>query len=244
MRDAEINNSGRQKELLTRVSLFSDLKIISCGLAFEEQALAEGFRFIAGVDEVGRGCLAGPVVAAACILDPSKPLPVGLDDSKKVSPEKRREIAEELKQNVLAYSIGRVEADEIDQINILEATKKAMLMAIAALEPAADYLLIDALQLKQIRLPQKAIIKGDAISASIAAASILAKTFRDGLMSEYGQTYPEYGFESHVGYGTKFHYDAIRAHGTCPLHRKTFRGVLPDVQAASLLVTISNDQPS
>lgn len=225
MRDAEINNSVRKKELLTRVSLFSDLEIKSCGLVFEEQVWSEGYRCIAGVDEVGRGCLAGPVVAAACILDPSKSLPQGLNDSKKVSPEKRREIAEELKLNALAYSIGRVEAEEIDEINILEATKKAMLIAINALQPAADYLLIDALQLKQIRLPQKAIIKGDSISASIAAASILAKTYRDDLLREYGGTYPHYGFESHVGYGTKAHLDAIRTHGICPLHRKTFRGV-------------------
>lgn len=225
MRDAEINNSIRKKELPTRVSLFSDLKVTSCGLAFEEQAHLEGFRFIAGVDEVGRGCLAGPVVAAACILDPTKALPKGLNDSKKVAAEKRRDIAEELKETVIAYSIGQIEAEEIDRINILEATKKAMLTAILALTPAADFLLIDALQLKQINLSQKAIIKGDSISASIAAASILAKTFRDELMSNYGQKYPQYGFERHVGYGTKAHFEAIRAHGVCTLHRKTFRGV-------------------
>ncbi len=225
MRNAEINNSVRKNELLTRVSLFPNMLILKCGLDFEEQARREGYLFIAGVDEVGRGCLAGPVVAAACILNPSKTLPKGLNDSKKVSPEKRREIAEELKQNALAYSVGQIEAEEIDEINILEATKKAMLVAITSLVPAADYLLIDALQLKQIPLPQKAIIKGDAISASIAAASILAKTFRDNLMCEYGGTYPHYGFESHVGYGTKAHFDAIRTHGICPLHRKTFRGV-------------------
>lgn len=226
-----------------RVSLFPDMLILKCGLDFEEQARRTGYTFIAGVDEVGRGCIAGPVVAAACILDPSKPLPAGLNDSKKVSPEKRREIAVQLKQNALAYSIGQVEADEIDRINILEATKKAMLLAIRALEPAADYLLIDALHLKQSSLPQKAIIKGDAISASIAAASILAKTFRDGLMAGYGQTYPGYGFERHVGYGTKLHYDAIRASGTCPLHRKTFRGVLSNAQpSAQTTFPISSDQ--
>lgn len=232
MRDAEINNSVRKNELLTRVSLFPDMQILSCGLVFEDQARSEGFRFIAGVDEVGRGCLAGPVVAAACILDPSKNLPKGLNDSKKVSPENRREIAEELKQNALAYSVGQIEAEEIDAINILEATKKAMLLAIAGLVPAADYLLIDALRLKQILLPQKAIIKGDAISGSIAAASILAKTFRDGLMSAYDNEHPEYGFAEHVGYGTAVHFEALRKHGPCVLHRKSFRGVLQPVLPA------------
>ena len=226
MRDAEINNSVRKNALLTRVSLFSDLKITSCGLVFEEQARSEGFHFIAGVDEVGRGCLAGPVIAAACILDPSKKLPEGLNDSKKVVPEKRREIAEELKENALAYAIGQIEAEEIDEINILEATKKAMVIAIKDLEPSADYLLIDALQLKQISLPQKAIIKGDSISASIAAASILAKTFRDDLMHEYDNEHPNYGFAEHVGYGTAAHLDALRQFGPCLLHRRSFRGVL------------------
>jgi ribonuclease HII len=221
-------DSNEQNGSAARVSLFPGMLILKCGLDFEEQARSEGFQYIAGVDEVGRGCLAGPVVAAACILDRTKPLPHGLNDSKKVLPEKRREIAEELKQCAVAYSIGLVEADEIDRINILEATKNAMLIAIAGLEPAAEYLLIDALQLKQSRLPQKAIIKGDAISASIAAASIIAKTFRDELMTKYGLEYPQYGFDHNAGYGTKAHYDAIRMHGICSLHRKTFRGVAPE----------------
>ena len=229
MRNAEISNSVRKNELLTRVSLFPDFEITSCGLVFEEQARSEGYRFIAGVDEVGRGCLAGPVVAAACILDPSKCLPDGLNDSKKVTPEKRREIAEDLKQNALAFAVGRIEAEEIDEINILEATKKAMAMAIGSLLPAADFLLIDALQLKQIRLPQKGIIRGDSISASIAAASILAKTFRDNLMSEFDMDHPQYGFAEHVGYGTAAHFEALRKHGPCRLHRKSFRGVLQPV---------------
>ena len=148
-------------------------KEITIGLDFEKRAVAEGFSFIAGVDEVGRGCLAGAVVAAACILDLSKPLPAGLNDSKKLSAKKREQIAEELRSNALAYSIGQIEAEEIDRINILEATKKAMRLAIENLEPQADFLLIDALQLKDVSLPQKAIIKGDTISASIAAASII-----------------------------------------------------------------------
>ncbi len=196
------------------------------GTEFEQQAHTEGFHFIAGVDEVGRGCLAGAVVAAACILDLSKPLPEGLNDSKKISKKKRETIAEELKENVLAYSIAQVEADEIDRINILQATKKAMRLAIENLRPQADFLLIDALELKDVNLPQKGIIKGDATSASIAAASILAKTYRDNLMCQLDAKYPEYGFAKHVGYGTKAHFEAIKIYGACEIHRKSFRGVL------------------
>lgn len=196
------------------------------GLDFENQAVADGYGFIAGVDEVGRGCLAGTVVAAACILDLSKPLPEFLNDSKKITAKKRDKIAEELKENVVAYSIAEVFAAEIDRINILEATKKAMRAAIENLNPKADFLLIDALQLKDVSTPQKAIIKGDAISASIAAASILAKTYRDAQMLALDKKYPEYGFAKHVGYGTKAHFEALKKHGACEIHRKSFRGVL------------------
>ena len=199
---------------------------MAVGLNFEDQALAEGFRFIAGVDEVGRGCLAGAVVAAAVILDLSKPLPAGLNDSKKLSEKKRCQIEAEIRENALAFAVAQVEAEEIDRINILQATKKAMRAAIENLQPKADFLLVDALQLKEIALPQKAIIKGDAISASIAAASVVAKTYRDRLMREFDVIYPQYGFAKHVGYGTKAHFEAIRAHGACPLHRKSFRGVI------------------
>lgn len=196
------------------------------GIEFENQAIADGYKNIAGVDEVGRGCLAGAVVAAACILDLSKPLPAGLNDSKKLSAKKREAINEELMANVIAYAVAQVEAEEIDEINILQATKKAMRLAVGKLTPNADFLLVDALQLKEISLPQKAIIKGDAISASIAAASIIAKTYRDNLMRELCKIYPQYGFSKHAGYGTKGHFEAIREHGACPLHRKSFRGVL------------------
>ena len=209
-----------------RVSLFDDLKVTSIGVVFEEQAQVSGYAFIAGVDEVGRGCLAGPVVAGACILDISRPLPKGLNDSKKLTAKMREEIAEELKEFAVAYHIGQVEADEIDRINILEATKKAMLLAIAGLKPAADFLLIDALQLKQSPLPQKAIIKGDSISASIAAASIIAKTYRDNLMVEYDREFPEYGFAGHKGYGAATHFEALRTYGHCAIHRTSFRGVV------------------
>jgi len=196
------------------------------GLDFERQAIAEGYKFIAGVDEVGRGCLAGAVVAAAVILDLSKPLPAGLNDSKKISAKNRERIAEEIKADAVCYSIAQTEADEIDRINILQATKKAMRLAIENLNPKADFLLIDAVQLKEINLPQKAIIHGDAISASIAAASVVAKTYRDNLMREFDKIYPEYSFARHVGYGTKAHFEAIKKYGACPLHRKSFRGVL------------------
>ena len=209
----------------SRVLLFEDIEITGCGLVFEELAWNDGFKFVAGIDEVGRGCIAGPVIAAACILDPAKPLPDGLNDSKQVAQERREEIAAELKEACLAFAIGTVEAPEIDRINILEATKVAMRSAVADLSPSADYLLVDALQLKGVLTPQRSIIKGDSVSASIAAASILAKTYRDELMRSYDATYPQYGFSGHVGYGTKAHLAAIQTHGPCPLHRMTFRGV-------------------
>lgn len=215
--------------------LTADRTVWSIGCDFEEQARSEGYHLIAGVDEVGRGCIAGPVVAAACILDLTKPLPHGLDDSKKLTPEKRDEIASELREHSVAFAIGQIEADEIDRINILEATKKAMFAAIDSLTPQADYLLIDALRLKLTPLPQKAIIKGDAISVSIAAASILAKTYRDDLMTSYAAEFPQYGFAEHKGYGCRSHYDAIREFGPCYIHRMSFKGVCGEKAATAAL---------
>ncbi len=197
------------------------------GTMFEDEARAGGFGFVAGLDEVGRGALAGPVVAAAVILDPQAALPAGLNDSKKLTATRRERIAEELRATAIAYSVGRIEPDEIDRINILQATRRAMLVALDQLSTPADYLLIDALELKDAKLPQRAIIRGDSISASIAAASIIAKTFRDQLMREYHDVYPQYNFAAHVGYGTRVHMEALRTHGACPIHRKSFRGVLP-----------------
>jgi len=196
------------------------------GLEFESQAFGEGYKFVAGVDEVGRGCLAGPVVAGAVILNRTKVLPEGLNDSKKISKKNRELIAIEIKENALAYAFGQIEAEEIDEINILEATKKAMKLAVRNLSVKADFLLVDALELKDVDLPQQGIIRGDSISASIAAASIIAKVYRDNLMKDYAETYPEYGFERHAGYGTKFHFEALRNHGATPIHRKSFKGVL------------------
>jgi ribonuclease HII len=199
---------------------------LTISLDFEQQAIAEGYRYIAGVDEVGRGCLAGCVVAAAVILDLSKPIPVGLNDSKKLSAKRREVLDIQVKENAVSYAIAQVEADEIDRINILESTKKAMRSAIEKLLPNADFLLIDAVKLKDVDLPQKSIIHGDALSASIAAASIIAKTYRDNLMQEMDKIYPEYGFARHVGYGTKAHFEALRKFGHCEIHRKSFRGVV------------------
>lgn len=226
MKNAGLSDSFGTDGSDSGVFLFPDMRITAIGLDFEDQARADGFLFIAGVDEVGRGCLAGPVVAAACILHPEKSLPIGINDSKKLTAKKREEIASQLKVDCIAYAVGQIEADEIDRINILEATKRAMLIAIASLTPPADFLLIDALQLKQSPLPQKAIIKGDSISASIAAASILAKTYRDDLMKAYDLEYPQYGFAGHKGYGAASHFAAIREYGPCPLHRRSFRGVI------------------
>ena len=211
----------------SRVALFSDLKITGICLDLEHQARDGGYHFIAGLDEVGRGCLAGPVVAAACILDINRPLIKGLNDSKKLTPAVRESIEEQLKEQCVAFAIGEVEAEEIDEINILEATKKAMRIALSKLEPQADFLLIDALTLKDVLLPQRPVIKGDSICGSIAAASILAKTYRDKLMHDYHSEFPNYGFDKHVGYGTAEHLNALRKHGACPLHRRSFQGVLP-----------------
>jgi ribonuclease HII len=215
-----LNFGGTQSQIANRKS--------QIGLDFENQALSEGYKFIAGVDEVGRGCLAGCVVAAAVILDLAKPIPEFLDDSKKLSAKRRESLDSQIKENALSYAIGQIEADEIDRINILEATKKAMRLAIERLDPSADFLLIDAVYLKGHLTPQKSIIKGDAISASIAAASIIAKNYRDNLMREMHEIYPEYGFAKHVGYGTKAHFEALREHGACEIHRKSFRGVIID----------------
>ena len=195
---------------------------------FEEEARTSGHSMIAGVDEVGRGALAGPVVAAAIILNPSVPLPEGLDDSKRLTELRRERIAEELRSRAVCYAVGVVGPEEIDRTNILIATRRAMVEAVRGLDPCADFVLVDALHLRECPLPQRAVIGGDAIVASIAAASVIAKTFRDNLMKEYEAVYPTYGFARHVGYGTREHLAAIRVHGACPIHRRSFRGVLPD----------------
>lgn len=203
------------------------------GFSFEKEAIAEGFSVIAGVDEVGRGCLAGAVVAAAVVFGSESSLPEGLNDSKKLSRKRREELNSEIIESALTYGVAQVEAEEIDRINILEATRLAMISAVGQLDPAADFLLIDAVRLTGLRLPQRSIIKGDTLSASIAASSIVAKVYRDRLMRQFDEVYPEYGFASHVGYGTKAHFDALGKHGPCPLHRRSFHGVIPGGEAAA-----------
>jgi ribonuclease HII len=206
----------------------SDRSFPLIGRHLEDEALALGFTLIAGVDEVGRGCLAGPVVAAACILNLSGEVPKGLNDSKKLSEKRRVALDEIIREKAVAFAIAEVSAEVIDQINILEATKRAMSIAIDSLKPQSDFLLLDAVTLKNVPTPQKSIIKGDATSISIAAASILAKNHRDRLMREMDSIYPGYGFAEHVGYGTKTHYEALRILGPTPIHRLTFKGVVPE----------------
>jgi ribonuclease HII len=212
---------------------FLFLPMILCDATFETEAQGCGAKFIAGIDEVGRGALAGPVVAAAVILDLNR-IPMGLNDSKKLNAATREKLNVEIRETAVAYAIARIEADEIDRINILRATRQAMCNAIGALNPAPDYLLIDALQLKEIAIAQKAIIKGDAKSVSIAAASIIAKVARDRWMMDYHQEFPIYGFASNVGYGTATHLQALRNFGATKIHRLTFRKVLPEAEQIDL----------
>ena len=188
---------------------------------YENQAREQGIVLVAGMDEAGRGPLAGPVVAAAVILDPENPV-YGVDDSKKLSPKKRAALKAEIEEKAISVGVGIVDVETIDSINILEATKLAMKKAVAALDPQPQQLLIDAVQLKDLPIPQQPISKGDALSVSIAAASIIAKETRDEMLKAYDELYPEYGFASHKGYGTKQHMDAIRTYGPLPIHRKTF----------------------
>lgn len=191
-------------------------------LTYEYQLLAEGKRYIAGVDEVGRGPLAGPVVCAAVIMPlDDNDLILGVDDSKKVTEKNRKILSEAIKNKAIAYSICAVNEKVIDEINILNATKRCMKNAIEGLSLKPDCVLIDAVDL-DIDVETRPIIKGDAKSYVIGAASIIAKVYRDALMDEYDERYPEYGFKKNKGYGTKEHINAIRTVGPCPIHRKTF----------------------
>ncbi|MBS4193966.1 ribonuclease HII [Lederbergia citri] len=187
---------------------------------YEIKARTEGFHLIAGIDEVGRGPLAGPVVSAAVILQENAYIP-GLNDSKKLSEKKRNELYKHIMDEAIAVGIGIISAEEIDRVNIYEATKKSMLAAVQNLKVQPDYLLLDAMKLNSI-YPETSIIKGDAKSVSIAAASIVAKVTRDRMMEEYHIQYPQYGFHLHMGYGTKLHLDTLDTHGPCTIHRKSF----------------------
>ena len=199
---------------------------MACNARFERRLLREGHSVIAGTDEVGLGALAGPVVAAAVILNLKK-VPPGINDSKQLTRLQREELAEQIHRRALAVSIARVEHQEIDQINILKASLRAMELAIKALRPYPDYVLIDGRnKVPNLDCSQSAIIKGDCLSVSIAAASIVAKVARDAWMREYDAQYPGYGFASHAGYNTRMHQEAIVRLGPSAIHRLTFRGVL------------------
>lgn len=196
---------------------------------YEEELYESGVNYIAGVDEVGRGPLAGPVVAAAVVLPVGFDV-LGVDDSKKLTPKKRDELFDKIKEQAIAIGIGQIEHDVIDQINILQATKQAMIRAIIRANeelenkglPHIQHILFDAVKIEGAKTPQTSIVKGDSKSVSIAAASIIAKVTRDRQMIEYHEKYPWYSFDSNKGYGTKAHYEGISEHGICPIHRKSF----------------------
>lgn len=187
----------------------------------EEDLFSRGIQNICGVDEAGRGPLAGPVCAAAVILPPYIEIP-GLNDSKKLTDKRRRELMPIIQEQAIAFGIGFASHEEIDGVNILQATFLAMERAISQLEGKAEFALIDGNRQKNFGLPVQTVVKGDSLSASIAAASILAKVTRDDLMESLAQEYPGYGFEIHKGYGTKAHYAALMELGPCPIHRRTF----------------------
>ncbi|MBW4054733.1 MAG: ribonuclease HII [Proteobacteria bacterium] len=193
-------------------------------LMFEDAAYCSGFTCVAGIDEAGRGPLAGPVMAAAVVL-PAGLLITGVDDSKKLTPGKREKLFEIIMAHALTVGVGIIGPAEIDRINILQATRRAMLAAVQQLSPQPDYLLIDGISTIDSVIPQKTIKKGDSLSISIAAASIIAKVTRDRFMAKMDVKYPGYGFSGHKGYGSAAHLDAIRILGPSPIHRLTFGGV-------------------
>jgi ribonuclease HII len=194
-----------------------------CSSRYEREARKLGWMRIAGLDEVGRGSLFGPVVAAAVILNPKRRI-VGLDDSKQIAAERREVLAERIREHAVAWAVAEVDAQRIDAWNIYQASRQAMTAALEQLTLQPDYLLIDAMKL-DVLIEQKSLIKGDARCVSIAAASILAKTYRDARMQELDTVYPQYGLAQHKGYATPEHLEALRKHGASPLHRYSFAPV-------------------
>src|SRR5687767_8021609 len=194
------------------------------GWRYEREAREAGCALVAGMDEVGRGCLAGPVVAAAVILEPGRRFE-GLHDSKLMTPLQRETLFRVILRKAEAWGIGAVDAEEIDHINILNATREAMQRAVAELPVRPDHLLIDALTLPAIPIPQTSVIHGDRLCVSIAAASVIAKVVRDRVMEHYDRMYPGFGFAAHKGYATAEHVAAVERQGPSPLHRCSFRGV-------------------
>ena len=191
-------------------------------LAFEQIKWREGFSFVAGIDEAGRGCMAGPVVAAAVVFTDRDRIPDGIHDSKQMTAAARMELREKLlAEPSVLWAVAEVQADEIDRINILQATWKAMRLAAEQLKQI-QFILVDGNSVKGLPAPSQSVVKGDARSLSIGAASILAKTHRDLLMDRYAEQYPQYGFELHKGYCTAAHIEAVKQHGPCPIHRLTY----------------------
>jgi len=211
------------KEISASAAKLRLLKRLRCTLKYEKLAWSSGATLVAGVDEVGRGSLFGPVVAAAVILDSTYRIR-GLRDSKLLLAERREVLAERIREHSIAWSVAAVDAARIDQINIYHASRVAMQEAVAQLNPTADHLLVDAMKL-DCPLPQRAIIHGDALSASIAAASIIAKVYRDRMIAEWDPVFPVYGLSSNKGYSTPKHLSALREHGPSPLHRQSFAPV-------------------
>ncbi len=226
------SRSGVQKVILQRKKAIqaeeAEDKRLESMLRYEKKIYAQGFQLIAGIDEVGRGPLAGPVVAAAVILPKGCKIK-HLNDSKKISKSKHVAIYHEVMEQAVAVGIGIKDTQVIDQVNIYEATKLAMLEALGKLNPAPQHLLIDAMKL-DTPIPQQSIIKGDAKSLSIAAASIVAKVIRDRLMVDYDQTYPGYGFAKNAGYGTAEHLTGLKRLGITPIHRKSFEPIKSLIQ--------------
>lgn len=194
-----------------------------CSARYEREARQHGWQRVAGLDEAGRGSLFGPVVAGAVVLNPRRRI-VGLDDSKKLTPDRRRELAERIRQHALAWAVAEIDASRIDAWNIYQASRQAMAAAVSQLYPLPDYLLLDAIEI-DLPIEQRALIHGDARSVSIAAASILAKVERDRRMEELDQLYPQYGLAQNKGYGTPDHLEALRRHGPSPLHRFSYAPV-------------------
>ena len=201
---------------------------------YEEQFVLQGYKLIAGLDEAGRGPIAGPVVAACVILNPDDEI-MGLNDSKQLSERKRNELEIQIKQRAICYQVAFVDEATIDRINIYQASKLAMLHALKKMDIMPDALLTDAMPLKEANIPYLSLIHGDALSASIAAASILAKVERDRYMKQMDELYPGYGFSKHKGYYTKEHKVALLTHGVTPIHRKTFAPVQQILYPANTL---------
>lgn len=207
-----------------------DCDALTCTRKFEEQAFRSGWRLVAGCDEVGRGALLGPLYAAAVILDPAKPI-LGVDDSKKLTAQERQSLAREITEKAIAFQVVSLSAAEVDAINVYEASRQGMIRALLALDPAPEFVLTDAMPLEGcansavFAIPHRAIVHGDALSVSVAAASILAKVARDAHLEKLNYLYPQYGLAKNKGYGTPRHLKALAVFGPCAEHRKTYQPV-------------------